>query len=289
MTMTFHLGLTGYPLDHSLSPRLHAAALKGLGLTGEYNLYPVAPADKDGLASLLERLRSGDLHGLNVTIPHKQAVIPLLDDLTPVAQVIGAVNTLFRRDGRLIGENTDAQAFLTDLNRFRALTPPPRPEGDGMEALVLGAGGAARAVIFALANAGWNITAAARRLEQVRALVSHFQTLFPAHRITPIEYKKTAFQSLFPALSLIVNTTPVGMFPKTEFSPWPEGLSLPRAAVYDLVYTPGGTRFVRQARLAGLHATTGLWMLVEQAALAFEIWTGCTPPRAAMYAAVEEK
>src|SRR5450759_1277704 len=115
------LGLTGYPLGHSLSPKLHAAAFKSVGLEGEYQLYPVAPDDPSGLPQLLGRVRSGELQGLNVTIPHQQTVIPLLDELTPSAKAIGAVNTVYLKDGKLTGHNTDAPGFIIDLKR--TLTP----------------------------------------------------------------------------------------------------------------------------------------------------------------------
>ena len=116
--MNYQLGLIGFPLGHSLSPKIHAAALKACGLQGTYSLFPISPDDKQGLHSLLARVRAGEIHGLNVTIPHKQNVIPLLDELTPTAKAIGAVNTIYLRDDKLIGDNTDAAGFLADLKKF---------------------------------------------------------------------------------------------------------------------------------------------------------------------------
>ena len=112
------LGLIGYPLGHSLSPKIHVAALESCGLDGDYSLFPVHPDDQQGPKDLFTRVRSGEIQGLNVTIPHKQNVIPLLDELTPTAQTIGAVNTISMRDGKLTGDNTDAPGFLADLKRF---------------------------------------------------------------------------------------------------------------------------------------------------------------------------
>ncbi len=270
------LGLTGYPLGHSLSPVLHKAALQALAMEGEYRLYPIPPgqAGESDLKRLLDRLRSGQLDGLNVTIPHKQAVIPWLDDLTGVARGVGAVNTLVRKDGRLVGDNTDVPGFLTDLHAFTGLL-----SGGGEAALVLGAGGAARAVIFALLQDGWVVQAAARRTDLVLS--------FPDKMIPILPLTREGLRDTAPGCRLIVNTTPVGMHPNEGFSPWPEGLSFPTGArVYDLVYNPPVTSLVKQAREVGIPAETGLGMLIEQAALSFERWTGRLPPVQAMRQAV---
>ena len=272
-----HLGLIGYPLRHSLSPEIHIAALKACGLEGDYSLFPVSPDDKQGLKSLLNRVRTGEITGLNVTIPHKQNVIPLLDKLTPTAQAIGAVNTIYLRDDRLIGDNTDALGFSADLKKF--LTTETQRHGD-INALVLGAGGSARAVVYALVNSGWNVTIAARRIEQAQELAASF---------TNYELQITNYESFIhhpSTFNLIVNTTPLGMAPNADQSPWPENLPFPNASVYDLVYNPRETKLVKDARAQGLSATTGLGMLIEQAALAFELWTGQCPPREIMRASV---
>ncbi len=282
------LGLIGYPLSHSLSPVIHTAALRSCRLDGDYSLFPVPPDDKRGLKELLDRVRHGDITGLNVTIPHKQNVIEFLDELTPTAQAIGAVNTIYTRDNRLIGDNTDALGFLADLKRafqIPSLLFPP-------SALVLGAGGSARAVIHALLNDGWDVTISARRMEQAQQLVDSFTnhelpiTSFP---LSDYEANFTNLHPLFSNLSLIINTTPVGMTPNIDQSPWPENLPFPpHAAIYDLVYNPRETRLVREARAQGRPATTGLGMLIEQAALAFETWTGHRPSRENMQAVVKQ-
>ena len=263
------LGLIGYPLGHSLSPKIHTAALQACGLQGDYSLFPVHPEDIQGLKDLLARVRTGEISGLNVTIPHKQNVIELMDELTPTAQAIGAINTIYLRENKLIGDNTDAQGFLSDLKRFLTL------ECDSLlsqkNALVLGAGGSARAVVYALVNDGWDVTVAARRIEQAGQLVNSFPSR---------EVKAITFIDLQPsAFDLLVNTTPIGMTPNIDQSPWPEDLPFPNAVIYDLVYNPRVTKLVKEARAHGLSATTGQDMLVEQAALAFEIWTGHNPPR----------
>ena len=276
------LGLIGYPLSHSLSPVIHTAALQSCGLEGDYSLFPIQPDDKAALKELLDRVRKDDIHGLNVTIPHKQNVIEYLDELTPTAGAIGAVNTIYQRGHQLIGDNTDAPGFLSDLKRF--LAAQSQKPGDN-KALVLGAGGSARAVVYALLNDGWDVTIAARRLEQAQGLVDYFAN----YRVRITFYTFSHLQSLISNLSLIVNTTPVGMTPNVHQSPWPENLPFPtHAAIYDLIYNPSETELVRDARKHGYSATTGLGMLIEQAALAFEIWTGYSPARDVMVASATQ-
>lgn len=276
----FHLGLIGYPLGHSLSPQIHTAALRACGLEGDYSLFPVYPTDTQGLKDLFSRLRSGELQGLNVTIPHKQNVMQLLDELTPTAGSIGAVNTIYLCKGKLIGDNTDAPGFLSDLQRF--LTTETQRHGD-LNALVLGAGGSARAVVYSLLQDGWEVTLAARRREQARQLAASFAN----YRLNIVDFSLSKIK--LSNVSLVVNTTPIGMTPSTSQSPWPEDLPLPpHAAIYDLVYNPRETKLVKDTCSQGLSAATGLGMLIEQAALAFEIWTGHKPPRAAMFEAATE-
>lgn len=270
------LGLIGYPVSHSLSPQIHNAALKACDLDGEYTLFPIASDDMQALQALLDRVRSGEITGLNVTIPHKQNVIEFMDELTPTAQAIGAVNTIYLREDNLIGDNTDAMGFLTDLNRhIKSSFIVHR------SALVLGAGGSARAVVYALLNDGWHVTLAARRLEQADALASQFEG------VNAVELNVKTFEPS--NVQLIVNTTPVGMTPNIDKSPLPVNLSLPQNVfIYDLVYNPQETKLVRDARLQNLQATTGLGMLIEQAALAFEKWTGHNPPRDILYQVVND-
>lgn len=271
---TFQLGLIGFPLRHSLSPKIHKAALESCGLQGDYSLFPIPPDDFHGLKQLLSRIRNEELTGLNVTIPHKQNVIQFLDDLTPAAIVIGAVNTIYLRDNKLIGDNTDAPGFLADLKRFIG----NGELGMGKPVLVLGAGGSARAVVYALVNSGWNVAIAARRTEQARELALQFENIH-ATELNVQTFQPSNFQ-------LLINTTPLGMTPNTDQSPWPENLPLPKAAVYDLIYNPRETKLIKDARTQGLSATTGLGMLVEQAALAFELWTGRNPPRNILFESV---
>lgn len=293
------LGLIGYPLGHSLSPTLHKAALKSVNLKGEYQLFPVQPLPAGGeeLASLVARLRSGEIHGVNVTIPHKQTLLQHLDSLTEVASEIQAVNTISSDRDKLLGWNTDATGFLVDLSKS---APGLFLSGDithpsvaaGRLALVLGAGGSARAVVYALTQAGFLVCVSARQLEQAKAITQFRKRKgeikqgeanydFPE----AIELEDDSLQVLLQKynIHLLVNTTPLGMYPDVNSCSWPGNIELPKESiVYDLVYNPTDTMLLRRAKSAGLPAYNGLGMLVEQAAQAFEIWTSRKPDRHAM-------
>ena len=268
------LALLGYPLSHSVSPAMQNAALAHAGLTEwRYDAWPVEP---EQLAQTVARLRGDDYAGANVTVPHKKAVMAGLDGLTPVADAIGAVNTLLKKDGRLIGHNTDAAGFLADLYTHEVRLARRK-------VLVLGAGGAARAVVAACAGVG----AAVRLVARQRVLAQAFEPLAP---VVVYDWSPLGFLEASDGVTLIVNTTPLGMSPHVAASPWPDSVPLPPDAfVYDLVYNPPETRLIQQARAAGLRAATGLGMLIEQGALAFELWTGQAAPRALMRKAAEEK
>ncbi|KXK12902.1 MAG: shikimate dehydrogenase [Chloroflexi bacterium OLB14] len=281
----YQLGLIGYPLSHSLSPKIHTAALKACDLEGNYSLFPIHPEDKQGLKDFLNQVRAKQIHGLNVTIPHKQNVIEFIDELTPTAKSIGAVNTIYLKDEKLMGDNTDAMGFLTDLKK---LVNKETSKQVNKSALVLGAGGSARAVIYALLNDGWNVAIASRRVEQAKEISSSFPN--HASRITNYQLPITNLTDLQPStFNLIINTTPIGMTPNINESPLPENLSLTsNIFIYDLVYNPRETKLIKSAKQNGNHATTGLGMLIEQAALSFEIWTGKKPPREILYQTVVE-
>lgn len=275
----YYLGLIGYPLGHSLSPQLHHAALAAAGLQGNYRLFaiPPTPEGQVEIGRLVEQLRQGKLQGLNVTIPHKQNVLPFLDRQSLVAQAVGAVNTLYTTSEgsgvrSVVGDNTDVPGFLWDLHRLAGA-------GTG-QALVLGAGGSARAVVYALAQSGWQVQVVARRPEQASALVSEIGVASGLEdRLRAGAMEIRALAQYCGNCDLLVNTTPLGMVPNTAGCPWPEDLPLPgRAAVYDLVYNPLETGLIKRAWRAGLVAASGAGMLVAQAALAFKKWTGLEPP-----------
>jgi shikimate dehydrogenase len=293
------LALLGFPLSHSLSPAMHNAALAHVGLHDwRYEAMPVEPAR---LAEAVAVIRGDEYAGANVTVPHKEAVIPFLDGLTPVAEAIGAVNTIVKQvkhpstststslalrsmsaqdaSPQLIGHNTDAAGLLADLYAHNVHISN-RP------VLILGAGGAARAAVAAMAPLGCEIRLAARRREQVQPIISNFQ--LPTSNL--FDFTVHGLQRASRNVALILNCTSVGMSPNVNASPWFGDVPFPTSAfVYDLVYNPSETMLVKQARAAKLRATTGLGMLVEQGALAFELWTGKTAPRRLMRQAAENR
>ncbi len=268
-----NIQLLGYPLGHSVSPAMQTAALREAALDDwSYTGNPVPP---DQLAAAVQALRQAGMAGANVTVPHKQTIIPLLDGITPLAEAIGAVNTVVRQpDGRLLGHNTDAAGFLADLY---ALGVPIA----GRPVLVVGAGGSARAVVAACAGVGAKIRLMARRREQAATLCQLAPlTIFDW---TPLDWLRACDDC-----ALIANCTPLGMAPKVDASPWLAGTPFPPTAfVYDLIYNPSETRLTREARAAGLRSATGLGMLVEQGLLAFELWTGQRASRTTMRRAAE--
>ena len=266
--------LLGNPVSHSVSPAMHNAALAQAGLAGWE--YAAQAVEAERLPEAVERVRGEDYAGGNVTVPHKRAVMALLDGLTPVAQAIGAVNTLIKRDGKLIGHNTDAAGFLADLYACGVKL-------ERRVVLILGAGGAARAIVAACAGIGAEVRVVARRRDQAETL----ESLAP---VTVFDWTPLGWLRASDCAAVIVNTTPLGMTPDTAGCPWPEDLPWPADAfVYDCVYNPAETRLVQQARAAGLRAETGLGMLVEQGLLAFGLWTGRQASRAVMRRAAEAK
>jgi shikimate dehydrogenase len=256
-------GVLGYPVRHSLSPAMHNAAFHALGLNWVYLAFEVAP---DRLAQAIAGMRGLGIRGLNLTIPHKEAVVPLLDGLTDAAQHIGAVNTLFWEGERLIGDNTDAAGFLRAL--YEVGVPPL-----GQTVLVLGAGGAARAVVYALRTQGCAVWIANRSRERAEALAA----AFGCAGIVSLE--RDALTQVAAHVDGVVNCTSLGMEPHTDMTPPLPVEALPADAwVCDLVYRPLQTRLLQAAAARGLTTIDGLGMLVHQGALAFERWTGSPAP-----------
>lgn len=263
------VGLIGWPVEHSVSPAMHNAAFEALGLDWCYVPLPVRPGH---IAEALAGIVALGFGGVNVTVPHKQALVPLVDELSEAARAIGAVNTVIVMDGgRTTGHNTDAGGFMRAL---KALPFDPH----GCSALVLGAGGAARAVVYALATNQVEVTVLNRTPERAEALVEALRG-FASARLYAGPLIADRLRKVGANVDLVVNTTPLGMWPHIEGSPWPEELPFPaHALLFDLVYNPRETRLMCQARAVGARACNGLDMLVYQGAEAFTSWTGREAP-----------
>lgn len=252
-------GLIGYPVGHSLSPAIHEYWMKRYKIAGSYRLFPVEPKE---LSAALLKMRDMDLVGFNVTVPHKETILPFLNAVDATAKEIGAVNTVLVDKERFLGTNTDAYGFITNLR-----------EGANLGAhlshvVLLGAGGAARAVIVALQNAGARqITVINRTPETAKELAKEFILQWQ-----PWESRERVLEGA----SLLVNTTSLGM----EGKP-PLGIALDAlptdALVTDIVYAPLETRLLQDARARGNPTVDGLNMLIHQAAEAFRLWHGVTP------------
>lgn len=277
--MTRALGLLGYPLSHSFSPAIQQAALDHFNLPIQYHLWP-APAER--LAAEVDKLRGGLYLGANVTVPHKQAVIALLDDLDSLAREIGAVNTIVKAGERLTGHNTDADGFMRSLKEMASF------EAAGKFALVLGAGGAARAAVFSLAKERVaSLAIANRTFERAVSLAEDARGLVAGVDAVPLDGNAAVLREASAGADLIVNATSMGMRygDAQGRSPLPSNAIPADALVCDMVYTPADTPLLQEARKAGARTLGGLSMLVFQGAAAFELWTRKEAPIEVMFAA----
>ena len=267
------VGVLGWPIEHSVSPPMHNAAFRALSLDWCYVPFPVAPAH---LPDAIHGIRALGIRGVNVTVPHKQAVLELMDRLTPEARAIGAVNTVLVHEDTLVGHNTDAAGFLRALQEVGF-----SPRGT---CLLLGAGGAARAVGYALVRSGASLIILNRTLARAQALAEDLAGAVPGSTIYAEPLGPAVLRRYVGDAKLVVNATPLGMWPNTDASPWPESLAFPQdALLFDLVYNPRETKLIRQARAQGARAVDGLRMLVHQGAEAFAEWVGVEPPVDVMY------
>ncbi len=272
------VGLIGWPVAHSCSPAMHNAAFAALKLNWSYVPLPVRP---EALAAAVAGLAALGFRGANVTVPHKEAVVPLLDSLSPEAARINAVNTIVvEEDGRLVGHNTDVAGFIAAL-RQSGFSP------EGRAAVVVGAGGAARAAVRGLLGAGAaRILILNRSSARAEKLISELEA---DDRVQTLPLTPEALVESAQETDLLVNATPVGLWPNAEASIWPMEVPIPaRITVFDLVYNPVETLLLRQAREVGARTIPGLGMLIAQGAAAFRLWTGIDPPLDAMRRAAEE-
>ncbi len=265
--------LLAHPAGHSLSPRMHDVAFRALGMRGRYEAWDVPPQD---LPEALERVRAqAGLLGANVSVPHKLAVVELLDGLADDARTIGAVNTVVRREGGLFGHNTDVSGLAAALGE---LARPPEPG----RAVVLGAGGAARAAVAVLLRFGCSVLVHNRGARRAEVLVEAASGAGDVRAVSAGELDSAVAEA-----DWLVNTTPIGMQGGPAGSPLPAGVLPERGTVVDLIYRPRLTPLLAAAQAAGLPTQDGLAMLLHQGAAAFALWTGRDAPVAVMREALE--
>jgi shikimate dehydrogenase len=256
-------GIVGLPLAHSLSPAMHTAAFRSMGLDAEYRIF-----ETEDIKGVIELIRSTSIRGLSVTMPHKRGVIPLLDAIEETARRVGAVNTIVNSAGRLTGHNTDANGLISCMDE----------EGIACQgrALLIGAGGAARAAAFVLRERGIRVAVTNRNEERGRAFAAEMGCAY------------LGFNELemFSA-DIMINATPLGMSPLRDLLPVPEALIRKEMTVIDLIYNPPETRLLSLARGRGCRTISGLSMFVYQGALQFRLWTGLNAPIDIMRKAVE--
>jgi shikimate dehydrogenase len=256
-------GVIGYPLGHTLSPLIHNLALS---LAGENAVY--LAFETEDLKGCVAGMRALGIRGVSVTLPFKTTIVPYLDDVDPLARKIGAVNTVVNEGGRLLGYNTDATGGLKALEEKTAVS--------GSKCLIVGAGGAARAMGFMVKEVGGDPTICNRSKERGEALARSLGCSFlPLEMIAEVE------------ADLLVQTTSVGMHPDTGASPVPEGVLKPHMVVMDMVYNPLETKLIQTARERGCRTVIGLSMFIHQGAEQFRLWTGVDAPIREMSQAAE--
>lgn len=265
-------GVIGNPIGHSISPQMHNDLFAYYGIDAHYHPFLV---EKGRLSEAIKGLKSLGAAGFNVTVPFKTEIIPLLDWVDPLAQEIGAVNTVLIKEGNLLGYNTDGPGFLKSLEEELPL--PERPS-----ILIIGAGGAARAIFFTLEKTRpAAIDICNRSVEKAKSLSGEAKTGVPSRGLTLAEAEDRINE-----YDLIVQTTTVGMYPNIGKIPLdPGGINTPFSAA-DIIYNPSETEFLKQCKLRGGSTVNGIGMFVYQGALAFELWTGIKPDSGRMRSTV---
>lgn len=280
MSDPIRLGIFGWPAAHSKSPQMHESAARALGIELRYELFEVSP---DDLAEAVRRKHEAGIDGYNLTLPHKEAIMPLLDEIVPAARAIGAVNTVVRVDERYVGHNTDAPGLARSLEEAGVAV-------DNAAVVVLGAGGAARAAVVGLSNAGADeITVLSRRPEQsealTKSLAQHVSCNLDAAPLSEASWYFETATLVVQATSATLESNPGAI----EFAAsLPIEALPPEAAVVDMVYKPLKTSVLARAEERGLTIVDGLGMLLHQGAIAFEMWTGFEPPLDVMRSALND-
>ena len=278
--MVLRVGIIGYPIRHSISPVFQQAAFDCLSLEARYQAWEVEPGS---LGQFIGGLRSADTLGVNVTVPHKEAVMPHLDAIDEWARLAGAVNTIVNEGGKLRGYNTDGTGFIRALEQHGHMSP------EGLRVLIIGAGGSAKGVALALARRGAaSVTIANRTLGRAQRLAELIGAHGPVAEAIPL-VPGEALAHAAARSDLMVNCTTLGMKhgPGEDISPLPAEYIPPSALVYDLVYNPPETPLLRDAGRAGASVLGGLPMLVYQGAASFKLWIGKEPPVEVMLKAAQ--
>ena len=275
--MTNRVVLIGHPVAHSFSGGMQQAAFDALGIDARYELWDRRPLD---LADAIAELRGEDFLGANITVPHKEHVVPLVDKLTEEATAIGAVNVIARDGGKLVGHNTDVAGFKSALDKLVGRQKMPR------YAVVLGAGGAARAVVYALITGGFQrVVVFNRHLHRAEGLVRHFGRSAAHMELRAMPWHESVLEAELVKTKLLVNATSIGLAP-TE-TPIPAELLPPDLLVMDLVYNPPLSQFLKDAAAARDTVLNGEHMLLQQGARSFELWTGKAAPLDVMQAELD--
>ena len=273
-------GIFGHPIKHSFSPSMHNAAFQKLGLNCVYLAFDILP---ENLKTATGSIRQLNIQGINVTIPHKQEIMNYLDEISDEAKYTGAVNTIKNNDGKLFGHNTDVGGFLKDLEMELGIT-----KFSGISACLIGAGGAARAVMSGLCmNGAKKITIINRTKSKASELADYFTKRFSDIEINSADLNNNSeIKKCLLGSDLLINSSSAGM---TGHDPLniPLNLMPKNSCVYDLVYNPKETQLVKQAKSLGHKASSGLGMLLYQGAESFELWTGKKAPIEVMKAALE--
>ena len=274
--MTKRVVLIGHPVAHSLSGAMQQAAYDAAGIDAVYELWDRSPMQ---LPDAIAMVRGDDFLGANVTIPHKERVVPLIDRLTEDAQATGAVNTITREGRRLVGHNTDVPGFSVALDRLVGRQKMPR------QAVVLGAGGGARAVVHGLIRQGFQrVIVFNRHLHRAEGLVKHFARSAAHMELKAMPWHVSIIESELTRTKVLINATSIGLL--DDASPIPGAVIPGDLLVLDLLYKE--TRFLREAAAAGCTVSDGETMLLHQGAAAFSLWTGQTAPLEVMSAALSE-
>lgn len=272
------VGVFGHPVAENPTIVMQEAAFKALGLNWRYLTIEVYP---EQLAAAMQGLRAFNMRGINLTIPHKVEVLKYLDEISPAAQLMGAVNTVVRQGDRLVGENTDGKGFMQSLRLDGGIDPA------GKRIVILGAGGAARAIGVELALAGAaQVTVVNRSPDRGRALVDLLNDQ------TPVSASFVAWDRTYPlpeGSDILVNATSIGLFPNVGEQPDMDYATIrPEMTVCDVIPNPPHTRFLSHARAQGAQTLDGLGMLVYQGAIGFKLWTGLEAPVAVMRQALQQ-